>query len=89
MIHVPTIFVSATIGVVLATGVAFAQGIGFFAVQDALDGVLSQLQGAGEDQAFNNPSPDAERTRAVRALTFRVLANTGLDGLTPPGQRLH
>ena len=73
----------------VAAGVAFAQETAFFTVQDALDEVLSQLQGAGEDQPFNNPSLDAERTRAVRALTFRVLANTGLEGLTPRGQRLH
>ena len=80
MIHVPTIIVSATVGLALGASLGFAQDIAFFAAQDSLDEVISRLQSAGEGQLFNNPSLDADRTRAVRALASRLLTKAELEG---------
>lgn len=93
MIRVPTILVSAIRGLILGglilgVGVAFAQQIEIVAAQDSIDQAIAHLQKAGEDQRADDPSLDARRTRAVRALAFLLLAKTELQGIDGVGRQL-
>jgi hypothetical protein len=89
MIRMHPIVLSATFGVLLGGGVAFAEEYAFFSAQDSLGEVISRLESMGEGQSFSNPSIDAKRTRAVRALASRLLAEAELTNGTALEQGLH
>jgi hypothetical protein len=75
-----TLMISATAGLALGVGVAFAQGLEFMAAQDAIDEAISHLQKASEGRRFNiDPARDTRRTRAM---AYLLLAKTELQ---PPG----
>ena len=87
MIRVPAIVVSVIFGLGLGAGIAFAQQNDIASAQSSIDDAIVYLQRAAEGQRSNDPSLDARRVKAVRALAFLLLAKTELEG-NPPVQGL-